>query len=459
MNNLLGNRIFKIFIPLIDLIIIYASILLTFYILRSTLVAFIDNYYAFLSISPFIGISYLIISHILELDRPKDFSFFGVAYTVTLTVFILLCTTMAISFLAREFAYPRSILILSSVIQIIFLSIWHLFSNKVYYKVNSEKSILIVGYSKTKELAYKMLVDNGMWSNIKYISTPEDPKLYEYIDTCEITFITDDVNEIKKQEIVKYCVERKKSLLYEPSNSEILLFNGTIRKADDVLLLDVKHLGIQPGSEAIKRGFDMLLGIIGAIVFIIPIAITYLCLKIGGGSAFFVQERVTRDGRIFKIYKFRTMIENAESKSGPMLAQDSDKRITKLGNILRTTRLDEMPQIFNILKGDMSIVGPRPERPFFVEQYKKEIPEYDLRHRVKAGLTGLAQIQGKYNSTAKEKLKYDLLYINGYSLLLDIKLVIQTLNILLRKSSTEGVKSHLDIETELDRLFKQNEND
>ena len=122
------------------------------------------------------------------------------------------------------------------------------------------------------------------------------------------------------------------------------------------------------------------------------------------------------------------------------------------------TRLDEIPQIYNILIGEMSIVGPRPERPFFVEQFSDEIPEYNLRHRVKAGLTGLAQVQGKYNTSVRDKLKYDLLYINGYSLALDIKLIMQTLNILLRKSSTEGVKSSEELEQEIENLTRRIEN-
>ena len=151
------------------------------------------------------------------------------------------------------------------------------------------------------------------------------------------------------------------------------------------------------------------------------------------------------------------MIENAEASSGPTLAQSADNRITKFGHILRATRLDEIPQLFNILKGEMSIVGPRPERPFFVEQFKNEIPEYDLRHRVKAGLTGLAQIQGKYNTGVRDKLKYDLLYINGYSLAWDIKIIMQTLGILLKKSSTEGV-SNINYEEEINKLSKEEQN-
>lgn len=141
--------------------------------------------------------------------------------------------------------------------------------------------------------------------------------------------------------------------------------------------------------------------------------------------------------------------------SGPVLANDVDHRITKIGKILRATRMDEVPQIFNILIGDMSIVGPRPERPFFVDQFRKDIPEYNLRHRVKAGLTGLAQVQGKYNTSVWDKLKYDLLYINGYSLALDIKLIMQTLNILLRKNSTEGMKSVTELGEEVESLTRR----
>ena len=217
----------------------------------------------------------------------------------------------------------------------------------------------------------------------------------------------------------------------------------------------MRELGLGQSNELFKRLTDVFLGILGLIVLSIPFIFVYLALKIGGGSAFYAQERITRDNKVFKIYKFRTMVENAEAASGPVLAQDVDCRITKLGHFLRATRLDEIPQIYNILIGDMSIVGPRPERPFFVEQFCAEMPEYNLRHRVKTGLTGLAQVQGKYNTSVRDKLKYDLLYINGYSYALDIKLIMQTLNILLRKSSTEGVKSVSEIEKEVEELTRR----
>lgn len=454
-NNLFENGRYRIIIPIVDLIIVYISIIGAFYFLRYSLDAFVDNYYAFIAISPYIGICYLLISNIFELEKPKDFSFFGVAYTVSLIIFILFCVTMAISFLAREFAYPRSVLLVSSLIQIAALTSWHLFVNKMYLNVNKKKKVLIVGYEKSKKLGYKLIESNGIWSAIQHICKPDNKNVWNYIDECDVTFLTDDIDENTKQNIVEYCVIKKRTVLYEPKNTEILLFNADFVQADDSPLLSVRYLGIKSGNETLKRCLDVFLGCLGGIVFIIPIIIIYIILKSTGKTAFFVQERVTRDGKIFKMYKFRTMVENAEAKSGPVLAAEGDKRITRLGRFMRTTRLDETPQIYNILKGDMSIVGPRPERPYFVEQFVKEIPEYNLRHRVKAGLTGLAQVQGKYNTTVEDKLKYDLLYINGYSIALDVKLIMQTLNILLRLSSTQGVKEGVNIDEQVKKLCRE----
>lgn len=455
MSKIFGHKGFRLIIPLIDLIIIFLSIYFTFYFFRENLDNIKANLEAFYSIFPYIAICYLVFNHVFELDKPKDFSLFGVAYTVTLVIFVLLATTMAISFLAREFAYPRSILLVSSLVQVIVLTLWHLFTNRMYRKVNKTKSVLVIGYEKSKDLAYKLMEANDMWAGVKHICKPTNPNVFSYINQCDITFLAEDIDENTKQDIVQYCVEKNCTVLYEPKNPEILLFNAHMVQISDTPVLDVKEFGIQSGSESIKRILDVFVASIGAILLFIPFTLVYICLKIGGGSAFYVQERVTRGGKIFKIYKFRTMIENAEAVSGPVLAQDVDKRITKLGHILRATRLDEIPQIFNILVGDMSIVGPRPERPFFVEQFCKEIPEYKLRHRVKAGLTGLAQVQGKYNTTVKDKLKYDLLYINGYSLALDIKLIMQTLNVLLRKSSTEGLRDSAELDGIINNLYRE----
>ena len=159
-----------------------------------------------------------------------------------------------------------------------------------------------------------------------------------------------------------------------------------------------------------------------------------------GGPVFYKQERLTQDGQTFMIYKFRSMRVDSE-KDGARLAMKNDNRITPIGNILRKLHLDELPQIINIFKGEMSVVGPRPERKEIADQYAKEIEEFPFRLKVKAGLTGYAQVYGKYNTTPYDKLKLDLYYIQNYSFFLDIKLILLTVKILFQKENTEGVES------------------
>ena len=157
------------------------------------------------------------------------------------------------------------------------------------------------------------------------------------------------------------------------------------------------------------------------------------------GPVFYKQVRLTRDGREFYVYKFRSMIENAESDGKARLASERDDRITPIGHFMRKVRFDELPQFLNVLKGDMSFVGPRPERPEIAREYEQHMPEFSYRLKVKAGLTGYAQVLGKYNTTPYDKLKLDLMYIEQYSLLLDLRIMLQTIRILFTPESTEGV--------------------
>ena len=190
-----------------------------------------------------------------------------------------------------------------------------------------------------------------------------------------------------------------------------------------------------------KRALDVVCSGAGLVVlspFFLLVALSiYLTDR---GPVFYKQTRLTEGGKEFQICKFRTMIQNAEAKTGARLAAEHDDRILPVGHFLRRTRLDELPQIYNILKGDMSIVGPRPERPELAAELEKEIPEFSFRLQVKAGLTGYAQVYGKYNTTPYDKLKLDLTYIRNYSVLEDLKLIIMTPKIMLMKESTEGVK-------------------
>ena len=192
---------------------------------------------------------------------------------------------------------------------------------------------------------------------------------------------------------------------------------------------------------ASKRLLDILVSLPLAIVTLPIMLIAAIAIKAEDrGPVLYKQDRLTKGGKIFKIMKFRSMRVDAEKDGVARLASESDDRITKVGKFIRATRIDELPQLFNILKGDMTLVGPRPERPEIAEQYEKELPEFHLRLRVKAGLTGYAQIHGKYNTTPYDKLQMDLIYINDMSVATDIKLLLQTMQTVFQKESTEGVK-------------------
>lgn len=194
-------------------------------------------------------------------------------------------------------------------------------------------------------------------------------------------------------------------------------------------------------QRVLKRILDIAVAVTALIILSPVMLITAVMIKLDSkGPVLYSQERVGLYGKTFFVHKFRSMKQDAEAKCGPVLAAEGDPRITKFGRFMRAIRLDELPQLFNVLKGEMSIVGPRPERPFFVKQFIAQKPEYDYRHNVKPGITGLAQIAGKYNTSAYDKLIYDLLYIQDVSVKTDLMIMLQTFKVLLTKSSTEGVK-------------------
>ena len=205
-----------------------------------------------------------------------------------------------------------------------------------------------------------------------------------------------------------------------------------------------------------KRIWDIVIGLIALPFVLLIIAVLAPIIKLeDGGPVFYKQKRMTRGGREFEILKFRSMIVDAEKYAGAVLASEDDPRITKVGKVIRAARLDELPQLINILKGDMSIVGPRPERKCLADEISKEIPEFCYRLKVRGGLTGYAQIYGKYNTSAYDKLRLDMMYIENYSPLLDIRLIILTLRIIFSKDSTEGIDVAMENQRRADELWRE----
>lgn len=268
-----------------------------------------------------------------------------------------------------------------------------------------------------------------------------DLDLEETVANCSSILINDVPAHIENK-IIKLCFEYDKRIYVVPRIADIILkASDDLNVIDTPLYLD-RNLGMNFRQRFLKRFFDVVLcGL--AVILLSPIfLITAIAIKLEDkGPVFFKQERVTKNGKHFMILKFRSMIVDAEKDGRPHPAGEKDDRITKVGRIIRACRIDELPQLFNILSGDMSLVGPRPERYEHVEKYTQEIPEFKYREKVKGGLTGYAQVYGKYNTSALDKLKMDLIYITNYSVLLDFQIIFETLKILFQKESTEGFDS------------------
>ena len=262
-------------------------------------------------------------------------------------------------------------------------------------------------------------------------------KIMEYIQGG---VLLGDIHAADRNQILKFCYEHSIRVYLTPKISDIIVRNAEALHLFDTPLLLCRNYGLNIGQRIMKRTLDLIAGILLLIVSSPFMLITAIAIKAyDKGPVLFKQKRLTIGGKEFYVYKFRSMIVNAEKDGVARLATSGDKRITPVGKIIRATRLDELPQLFNIIKGDMSLVGPRPERPEIAKEYEKEIPEFAFRLKVKAGLTGYAQIYGKYNTTAYDKLKLDLMYIESYSFISDLKLILSTLKIMFMKESTEGI--------------------
>ena len=324
-----------------------------------------------------------------------------------------------------------------------FLIIWLLnqISAPVFKKMfPPEMLLLICDLSAKENLIQKLSSRKDLYEIYKCVSSNEPLyRLKIEVQNCDAMMLY-GLEEQKRNLLIKYCYERSIRIYVAPEITDILLRGADRVHSFDTPFLLLRNYGPSFEQRIVKRLMDILLSGILLLLTSPFMLLTALAIKLEDrGPALFKQERVTVNGRKFWIYKFRSMIVDAE-KHGAQFSSKNDSRITKVGRFIRATRLDELPQLLNIIKGDMSIVGPRPERQQYIEEFCQETPEFIYRLKVKAGLTGYAQIYGKYNTTPLDKLKLDLMYIETYSLLLDIRLIFLTLKIMFMKESTEGVE-------------------
>ncbi len=320
-------------------------------------------------------------------------------------------------------------------LQLVVICIFSYGGNALYFKLyDPEKCIIITSSKRSLNEIYRGIKKYKLQYDVKKVADYRDKKLKEYIANYDTIFVY-DVPIKERTEIIEFCYQNMKNVYFNPDMHDVVETSSRHFLLDDVSMFGNYSKGLTLEQRVVKRATDIFMAVIAIILSFPIMLIAAICIKVeDGGNIIFKQNRATRNGRIFSVYKLRTMKEDVDNYS----VIENDDRVTKVGRFLRKYRIDEIPQFYNVLKGDMSVVGPRPEMLANIFNYTSVLPEFEYRLRVKAGITGYAQIAGKYNTSPKDKLILDLMYIEEYSIWLDVKLIFQTLIVLFKKDSTEA---------------------
>lgn len=414
------------------------------------------NIYFFSSL--FIIPVWILIFHTYKMYTPHrtivpSEDFFNILKAVTLGMLIII----GIAFFYRKYSYSRFVVVTLWFSGIIFLTIGRLLiykiQNNLYKRGKELRDAVIYGCSDSANLLYEKISNKKVlgFNLLGYYSDnipPNESKLKELkylgntnkliedinIGSCRLIFISLEPDEhTKLYNIINKVEGINVELMLIPNILDLLTSSVKIKEIEGIPLLKIKGVPITTWGRILKRTFDILFSLFILIIFLPLIMIISLMIKLTSkGPIIYKQERVGLDAKVFTVYKFRTMRTDAEKSTGPVWAVKDDPRVTKIGKILRRTSLDELPQFYNVLKGDMSVVGPRPERPYFVEQFKDSVPKYLDRHLLKTGITGWAQVNGlRGQAPIKERTKYDLFYIENWSMMLDIKIILKTIKAIL----------------------------
>ncbi len=403
----------------------------------------------------FILIAFLYVYDLYKAERNEGFG--SVLASIFKAITLGTIFTASLTFFVRFFSFPRLVFLIAWLLMVIFLTAWRIIGTSVFRVNWPEQRILVVG---TEDLAKEVIAElqrRAEWGyRVIGVIGLQAEQVGQQISGVEVVGVLADIVPLISERAVDRVIVttpiRQRELLEDMARSaesdvkvEIIpdLYEIFIGRVDYTLLSDIPLIEV---TKDPVPGWFMLVKVltdkIAAVILLLPglplMVVFSLLIKITSpGPVFFSQERVGRGRKIFKVHKFRTMIEDAEAQTGPVLATADDRRITPLGRFMRRYRVDELPQLFNVLGGSMSFVGPRPERLFFVEQFAQEIPGYAERFKVKPGLTGLAQVSGSYATTPENKLKYDLIYIYHQSFFLDLKVIFSTIKVVLTASGAQ----------------------
>lgn len=424
-----------------DVVVFNASALIAFY-LRFGRAIPVRNLYTYEKSAIWLTIVFLLVNFLLGAYVYYNRRVSDILFVTFLGQILTIMGLIMITFLGRLFAFPRSVLLLSFVVSAITLSVYRVMIFYLYLRLTPSQRVAVVSHEETLPAVIQNF--NSAKNNKHKVEVVITDHFVANVErtmaNIDVFYLTKDISDDDRRAIVDLVLKAGKHLMFPSTFDNLLLLRPNLMNFEDESVMGISDFRLTTENAFFKRVFDIIVALILLVIASPFMLVSAILVKLTSpGPIIYKQTRITLNQREFSIYKFRTMRNDAEKKSGPMLAQANDARVTSVGKYLRKLRLDELPQIFNVLKGDMSIVGPRPERPFFVNQFNQEEPHYYLRHNVRAGITGYAQVYGKYASDYHSKLKFDLLYIKCYSLFLDMKILLQTIKILFDKVSSQGL--------------------
>lgn len=362
--------------------------------------------------------------------------------------FSLICvnviTYMQISLMEVKLVWTKGI-VWMTLAQIVTAGAWTFFCNYIYRKAFPPRDLLLVyGERSIEDISRKFASRPDKYRIAKTVDIAQGiASVKKEIIDSNMAVVLWDIPTTDRNTLFKFCYSQSIRVYMMPKITDVLIKGSDQLHLFDTPILLSREYSLKVEQRIAKRTIDIVCSLILLVVSAPIQLVTAIIIKAyDGGPVLYKQIRCTTNGREFEILKFRSMRVDAEKDGVARLASKNDSRITPIGKFIRKVRIDELPQLFNILIGDMSFIGPRPERPQIIAQYMEEMPEFALRMKVKAGLAGYAQVYGKYNTTPYDKLKLDLSYIENYTLWLDIKLMLLTLKILFKPESTEGVDSN-----------------
>lgn len=391
---------------------------------------------------------FFLISMQFNLYAVKNRKIYDVLFTTLLSSILTSCAIMVSGYvLFRSPVNARGLFVVLGTTSVC-MTVWRCILEKIIRKVRGREKLLVIeckGVADT--LVRKVKYSCLDWFDAWYTSVNiEDKNEMELFLSCEFKqyssiFITQSLTDTAKKRIIEEALKDQKTIYLLPATYDIQTSHKDMVQFSDMPAFCIQPFVLGIGQRFFKRLFDILVSACALVIFSPFMLIIAAAIKLDSrGSVIYSQTRLTQDKQEFCIYKFRTMNSNAEEKTGPVLSGVADTRITRVGRFLRATRLDEIPQLVNILKGEMSLIGPRPERPKFVEEFSQEIENYDQRFKVKAGLTGYAQVYANYDTTPQDKLLYDLLYIREYTPMLDLKISLLTIKAVFDRRASRGVQ-------------------